>query len=77
MAKKKQTPEELIVSFFTDSPLAAAQTLFNVANGIVKGRVAKEGNAPAAKPRATRSASKGTTTVAPISTESTTEAAAA
>jgi hypothetical protein len=80
MAKKKETPESLIVGFFTQSDLSAATTLHNVVNGIMKTRNAQTPAAPATKN--TRGSRKGSTNAtAPATTAAaaseTSEAAAA
>lgn len=79
MAKKKETPESLIVGFFTQSDLSAATTLHNVVNGIMKTRNAQTPAAPAKNTRGTRKGSTNAT--APATTaaaaQETSEAAAA
>ena len=61
MAKKKVTPEELIVSFFTAADLSSATTLFNVVKGLMNTRNA---GTPAA-PKVGKAARKTTAPAAP------------
>ena len=61
MAKKKVTPEELIVSFFTAADLSSATTLFNVVKGLMNTRNA---GTPAA-PKVVKAARKTTAPAAP------------
>ena len=46
MAKKKVSPEELIVGFFTTADLSSATTLFNVVKGLMNTRNAGTPAAP-------------------------------
>jgi hypothetical protein len=66
MAKKKATPEELIVSFFTTAELPSATTLFNVVKGLMNTRTATT-TVAATKKASTRASknSTNTTTAAP------------
>lgn len=57
MAKKKATPEELIVNFFTTADLGSANTLFNVVKGLMNTRTA---NITAAAAKKTTRGSKNT-----------------
>ena len=61
MAKKKVSPEELIVGFFTTADLSSATTLFNVVKGLMNTRNA---GTPAA-PKVVKATRKTTAPVAP------------
>ena len=61
MAKKKVSPEELIVGFFTTADLSSATTLFNVVKGLMNTRNA---GTPAA-PKVVKATRKTTAPAAP------------
>ena len=61
MAKKKVSPEELIVGFFTTADLSSATTLFNVVKGLMNTRNAAGAPAAAPKKTSTRASNKNTT----------------
>jgi hypothetical protein len=67
MAKKKVSPEELIVSFFTSADLSSATTLFNVVKGLMNTRNAGTTTAAAKAPKGTRGSSKAASAAATTS----------